>query len=393
MNVIPISAGPLRALKHALQDRFPAVHSSHLSEAISAGFGFRTHAALLTRMKSSPLEPNIATFDEPSFIARLTKFGYPIAQSIAPGELRALALGTGVLNEFRANISRLLTLEVNPNVHWDEIETLRRRCSTLFARAFGLGYAEPRDDDKSVAHRISCGIDYKACSKGWGRATNAQRPRINFPGADHQLRFYERLSLSNGKFVEYTTAIVSMPYTGADGVVRDLPKARELAQCIGWTCIELKDWTWYAAKATTLVLFQRTTSHKEMEQAWATSFKRWLIENRSRLSSVSSAAGRKVIPDVIDCQHFPLDVKSYEDCRERYLKEFSAHLYNDESDPMAKALKKLFETWQAELALAKIDVAFGLTADATTAASLVSIEVSPDASPLHNFDLPADGNG
>ncbi len=245
-------------------------------------------------------------------------------------------------------------------LYWDEIGALRHSCSTLFAKAFGLGYAEPRDDDKSVLHRMSLGIDYKACRKGWGRAINVRHPSINFPGADHEVRFYERLPLSSGQFVEYSTAVVSMPYTGADWTAPELPKARELAQRIGWTCTELKDWTWYAAESTTLVLFRRTTSHKEMEQAWATSFKRWLIENRSRLELGLSGEGRKVIPDVIDYQHFPLDVVCYEDCRERYLKEFATRLYHDEGDPMAKALHKLFEEWRAEVKLAEFDVVFGL---------------------------------
>ena len=205
------------------------------------------------------------------------------------------------------------------------------------------------------------GIDYKACRTGWGRAVNVRHPSINFPGADHQVGFYEHLPLSNGKFVEYSTAVVSMPYTGADRTVPELPKAREFAERIGWTCTELTDWTWYAAEATTLVLFRRTTSHEEMEKVWATSFKRWLLENRSRLELGISGEGSKVIQNVIHCQHFPLDVVSYEDCRERYLKEFSTRLYRDESDPMARAFQKLFDVWRAELKLAEFDVAFGLT--------------------------------
>ncbi len=358
MAVIPISAGRLRPLKNSLQDRFPAAKSSHLSEALAAGLGFRTNAALLSWMEESGLEPDVSALNEQSFVARMVELGYPIAQTLAPGELRLI--GAGVLTEFRATINRLLALEVTPNGHWDEIGALRRSCSTMFARAFGLGYAEPSDDDKNVVKRMSHGVDHKACSAGWGRAINVRHPSINFPGADHQVRFYERLPLSNGKFAEYSTAVVSMPYTGSDGIAPELPKARELAQRIGWTCTELKDWTWYAAEATTLVLLRRTTTHQEMEQAWATSFKRWLIENRSRLESAIRGEGRTVIADVIDCQHFPLDVVSYEDCRERYLKEFAFRLYHDEDDPMAKAFNKLFETWRAELTLAEFDVAFGL---------------------------------
>ena len=359
MAVIPISAGRLRYLKNTFQDRFPTAKSSHLSEALAAGLGFRTNAALLSWMTDSGLAPDVSTLNEQSFVARMAEFGFQIDQTLSPGELRLI--GTSIPMEFRANIKRLQALEVSPYGHWDEIGALRRSCSTLFAKAFGLGYAEPSGYDKNVVKRMSHGIDYKACSEGWGSAINARHPSINFPGADHQVRFYERLPLSDGKFIEYSTAVVSMPYTSSDHTAPELPKARALAQRIGWTCTELKDWTWYAAEATTLVLFRRTTSHQKMEKAWATSFKRWLIENRSRIASGFRGEGRKVTPDVIDCQHFPLDVINYEDCRNRYLKEFAPSLYHNEGEPMAKAFHKLFEKWQAELKLAEFDVAFGLT--------------------------------
>lgn len=49
---------------------------------------------------------------------------------------------------------------------------------------------------------------------------------------------------------------------------------------------------------------------------------------------------------------FSLDVVMYEDCRERYLTEFSSRLYNDESDPMARAFQTLFNERRTELMLA-----------------------------------------
>ena len=150
MAVIPISAGRLRYLKNALQDRFPTAKSSHLSEALAAGLGFRPNAALLNWMLDSGSEPDVSALNEQSFIARMADFGYPIDQTLAPEELRLI--GTGVLKEFRANVKRLLALEVSPNAHWDEIGTLRRSCSTLFAKAFGLGYAEPSGDDINVVN-------------------------------------------------------------------------------------------------------------------------------------------------------------------------------------------------------------------------------------------------
>jgi hypothetical protein len=183
---------------------------------------------------------------------------------------------------------------------------------------------------------------------GWGGVVNSHRPRLEFPGADHQVRFYERLPLSGGRFVEYCTAVVSIPYVGPDGTVARLDDARELARRVGWTCAVHSEWTWYAAKDTTLVLFRRSTAHWEMERVWETSFKRWLFENKSRLTKGVRPPRRYVVSDAMDCEHFPLDVQNFDDCRERYLKEFAYRLYYDEDDSMTNGFKKLFEKWQAE---------------------------------------------
>lgn len=55
----------------------PHVRSSHLSEALAAALGFRTHAALLDEVRKTAADPAIQLLDEDRFDARLQEFGYP----------------------------------------------------------------------------------------------------------------------------------------------------------------------------------------------------------------------------------------------------------------------------------------------------------------------------
>ncbi len=344
MAAIPLSAESLRSLKNALHDHLSAVKSSHMSEALAAALGFRTHAALLTQVAAGA--PSVLyPLSETRFVERLHQLQYPEVQAFSFDDLMH---GNGVLEEFRTLIQRLRKLEEQPKGRREEIYLVSQRCAAVFAKAFGIGYPASRDeDDKKMTKRLSRGVDHKQCQPGWGNVVNARHPYIEFPGTDHQRTFHERLPLSNGKFVEYTTAMVSMPYADSSNIEM-LPKARDLADRIGWECIVLKEWTWYAPDATTLVLFRRRTTHEVMLRLWESSFKRWLIENKSRLLKGASVDRRNVISDAIDCPHMPLDVDTWESFRERYLKEFAYRLYDNEMDPMAKVLKKVFEKWCAE---------------------------------------------
>lgn len=344
MAAIALSIESLRSLKNVLQDRFPTIKSSHMSEALASALGFRTHAALLTQAAAGITNP-LYPLNESRFIERLHQLRYPGIQAFSFDDL---INGRGVPEEFRTLIQRLLKLEERPDGRRDEIYLLHQRCASLFGKAFDIGYPESReDDDKKMVKRLHRGVDHKACEPGWGDIVNTRHTYIEFPGSDHQKHFHERLPLSNGRYVEYTTAVVSMPYSDSTNIPQ-LQKARVLAERIGWECVVLKEWTWYAAAATTLVLFRRRSTHEDILRAWAASFKRWLFENKSRLLKGASADRRHVISDAIDCQHLPLDVDTWEDFRERYLKEFAFDLYADERNPMAKALKKIFEKWCAE---------------------------------------------
>jgi hypothetical protein len=65
----------LGSLKNALRDRLPEVKSSHLSEAVAAAFGFRTHASLLAYLKEGG-ELTFVRFDALCLITRLEQLGY-----------------------------------------------------------------------------------------------------------------------------------------------------------------------------------------------------------------------------------------------------------------------------------------------------------------------------
>lgn len=141
----------------------------------------------------------------------------------------------------------------------------------------------------------------------------------------------------SGNYVEYCTALVSMPYTDSFSIP-ELPKAQALAERVGWHYVELADWSRYAAHSTPLLFFRRTTTHEEMLRTWSMSFKRCLIENKSRVLKGVNCDRRHASEGAIACEHLPLDVRSWGYLRERYLKEFAPSMYHFEKIPMARAL-------------------------------------------------------
>jgi hypothetical protein len=66
----------LDTLKRALADGFPRVRSSHLSEALAFGLGFRTNAALKTELNRPTLERAPMSLDIGRLRERLQAFGY-----------------------------------------------------------------------------------------------------------------------------------------------------------------------------------------------------------------------------------------------------------------------------------------------------------------------------
>lgn len=93
MATHPIPIASLRSLKNALLDRFPSVKSAHLSEAIAAATGFRTHAALLAYLATAKADQELHLGDR-QFVARLRTLGYSAPESFGFGEVLLLAGAT-----------------------------------------------------------------------------------------------------------------------------------------------------------------------------------------------------------------------------------------------------------------------------------------------------------
>jgi len=336
----------LRSLKNRLQSRYPSVKSSHLTEAIAAGLGYRSNAALRADLEGpGTWRLCYASLDAAGFRDRLLELKYALQPDFRMGEQPLAPVPS---DEYKGWLRELKELEKAPKHNWDAIYERRDRCAKEFARVFCLGHRENRDD-KRVVKRWTSGIDHGACLPGWGGRFNTGHAWVDFPGSDHRVNFCQALPLASGKVAEYQSAMVSMPYVDDNGKARELQEAAFIAGRIGWTCTELREWSWYAPGSTTLVLFKRTTPHEVMARAWETSFKRWLLENKARLNKSAGDARRKVIADIIDCQHLPLDLVDFEDCRERYLKEFASHLYHDSTDQMGRVFRRLVDAWREEV--------------------------------------------
>jgi hypothetical protein len=336
----------LRLLKNRLHQRFPHVKSSHLTEAIAAGLRYNSNAALRA---SIPMPDLLVSkrFDPDLFHQRLVSFGYELHFDF---QLGSSAASPAPPVHYLEWLRELRELEKRPDLVWNRIYALRRACADEFAKVFHLGRLEDRED-KNVARRWSTGVDHSACLPNWGAVVNSSRGSlVNFPGTDHRRRFYQPLPLSNGKVVEYESALVSMPYVGEDSIPREHDAAARLAGRLGWTCSMHNEWSWYAPGSTALVLFRRSTSHKQMLRMWDGSFMRWMVDHRSRLDKGARSTRRMVIEDIVSCQHLPLDLVDFEDCRERYLKEFAMHMYDSEANGVTFVFKRLMEKWAQETA-------------------------------------------
>lgn len=333
----------LAALKIQLRRRFPHVKSAHLTEAFAVSLGFKSHAALLAAAQhATPLNRQP---DSTAFRAWLSGRGYELREGVDLG----FAEINGLPSEFVDLLHEARKLEDGRPVNFDALYAVRRQCAEIFGRQFGLGQREPRDEDASVVVRLSPGIDHDHSVSDWGRLVNTHNPRLEFPAMDHSQRFVSYLPLSGGKSIQVTTAIASMPYADSTRFLDGIVKVDGYAKQVGWHATVLPQWSWYANAATTLILYRRTELWETTERKWDTSFKRWLVENRTRLAK-GSTVKRQVVADMVECQHFPLDVESFDDACARYFRQFAGHIALDRSDDRSKAIARLFAVWRAEAA-------------------------------------------
>lgn len=338
-----VSLASLLPLKNALRDALPAATSSHVSEALAAGFGFRTYAAQTAAQQTA--SPNtLLTLRPSAFFARLQQLGYDVDSTVNIATLHVGNLGPGVPESYRADQARLLELldSTAPSAA-QERARLRRRLAISFGAAFGLGHIEAPGSGKGVVAQLQMGVDYKACLPAWGSAAN-----IEFPGQDHMQYYYDYLPLESGKRIEYCTARVSMPYLSEDGSVPSFIEAQNLAKLIGWQVELAPEWSWHMAGSTGLVLFRRSTSHTEMMRQWNGSFKKWLFENKQRLTVGRDSLRRQVVNDMLTCPHFPLTVASYEALRHSYLEQYGPYLFLGQDPRTTEYMSQLFTKWSSE---------------------------------------------
>ena len=76
MALLLLTDDNLHATKSGLRLALPDVNSAHLTEALAAACGYRTHAALRADLKTSALQPPLARLDATRFRMRLSELGY-----------------------------------------------------------------------------------------------------------------------------------------------------------------------------------------------------------------------------------------------------------------------------------------------------------------------------
>lgn len=214
-------------------------------------------------------------------------------------------------------------------------------CALVFSSAFHL--ETPGQSASNVIKRWDVAVDHEACLPGWGQSVSRKNAHVVFPHTDHRWRFYETLPVVTSKgpgAVEIASGLVSMPYGDAR-----LADAAHLAGILGWTCSVHDEWSWYYPGSSGLVLFRPTTPLPAIRKLWDGSFKKWVIENRARLQRGARTTRMQVIEDIVRGGHMPLDLRDFEDCRQRYLREFAPGLFWWPDDEMAQMLEKLMGMW------------------------------------------------
>lgn len=94
MSLIILTPANLEALKREARTAMPEVRSAHLTEALAAAMGYRTHAALLAAIEADfGRPPDLADCLQSRFVERLDQLGYG---GIAAEELDAIVRGDAI---------------------------------------------------------------------------------------------------------------------------------------------------------------------------------------------------------------------------------------------------------------------------------------------------------
>jgi hypothetical protein len=351
MAVLTVSNSSLSSLKKALKDNLPAVKSSHVSEALAFALGFNTNIALKTQLSKTP-EGWAAIVDEQRFATRLSQLVHVAVPKLS---FEALIPNGGIPTDFARYLAQIAALQGQLGLDHPTIYALQDKCKEAFANYWSLGRPGPIELGVDTAVRHERGVDHSACQAGWGEEVRTLGLEMRFPGTDHTVSFYEKLPLSDGRYVGYSTALVSMPYLGSVHNMQLLPKAEAIAEVLGWECLSLPRWTWYvpfsnqtAAQSTTLILFRRKERHADTLRAWQTSFKRWAIENVGRFDRAGNPYQDAALGEVIESPHFPLTVSSFAELQEVYLNQYTHTAYQWREGVIPRGMEELFAIWNSE---------------------------------------------
>lgn len=339
----PAFSTALRALKNRLQTRFPEGKSSHLTEAIAAGLGFSSQAALRARLAESAAM-TLPPFNAMQFVKRLDALGYEARSHFVQAAPPPLERPDTAFADLQAALRVLRTARsknsTSSNLEWGRY--LHRRCAHAFGDAHDLGQPADRTAGKAT-RRWHSGADHSACLPGWGAMLHGRFLRFG-PGVS-QLHFLRPLPLAGGGFVHYTSAVVDMP-TAQDDSEALLAAAELRAGVLGWTSTRLPQWNWRWPRGCTLVLYRPSISHSERLCQWEASFQRWLLENQRHLLKGATTAQRQVIKELIACPHLPLHARNFEDFRNVYLKEQKPLFLHPRPDGFNDICQQLFEMWR-----------------------------------------------
>ncbi|THJ45674.1 hypothetical protein E9536_40750 [Burkholderia sp. LS-044] len=94
MASIVLSEVPLANLKKLSRETFPAIKSSHLTEALASALGFRTHASLLAALVVPATDADIVLLDELPFRQRLSDLGYKVPEKFSFEDFIEVRWGT-----------------------------------------------------------------------------------------------------------------------------------------------------------------------------------------------------------------------------------------------------------------------------------------------------------
>lgn len=341
---LPPGFSDLRALKNRLQSRFPDGKSSHLTEAIAAGLGFASHAALRARLCASPTT-TLPPFNVVHFVQRLNALGYEAgSRFVRPAALQleqpnaAFADLQAAFRVLRVSRSKNST---SSNLEWGRY--LHHRCAHAFGDAHDLGKPAERTAGKAKRRWYS-GADHSACLPGWGAMLHGRLLRFG-PGLS-QLHFLRHLPLAGGGYVQYTSAVVDMP-EAEESSEELLANAALRAGVLGWTSTRLPAWNWRGPSGSTLVLYRPSISHGDRLDQWEHSFQRWLLENQRHLLKGAAGTQRQVIKELIACPHLPLHTRDFEDFRNAYLREPKPLFLYPRPESFNDICQRLFEMWRS----------------------------------------------